>query len=374
MIEYLQPQQTTMRRLISTFLTALAFVLTLPAALPHAAGQSALPSAGAEPRISGFDVKPVSQPSPGNELLFTLYGSPGGSARVQIAGAGSVLLDETDPGVYEGAYTIRQRDRISAASTATVNLRVGNRVASSVLDESLIAGAAAPRPVVSSTGAAADTPVIERFDVAPANRLEPGADLFFTLNGTPGGTASVRIAGLAGKLVLDEVRRGVYEGSYDLRPRDHIAPDAQVTANLRVGDHEATRVLERPLVAPSNRPVSTSQRAVDSCLHCGVVESINPVEVKGNGSYVGKIAGGVVGAILGSQIGQGGGRTAAQIAGAVGGAVAGNEIEKRTRTTTHYEVVVRLANGGTQTISYASTPPFTVGQRVRVENDELRAA
>src|SRR5690349_2273221 len=83
MIEHLQPQQTTMRRLISTFLTALAFVLTLPAALPHAAGQSALPSAGAEPRISGFDVKPVSQPSPGNELLFTLYGSPGGSARVQ---------------------------------------------------------------------------------------------------------------------------------------------------------------------------------------------------------------------------------------------------------------------------------------------------
>jgi hypothetical protein len=52
--------------------------------------------------------------------------------------------------------------------------------------------------------------------------------------------------------------------------------------------------------------------------------------------------------------------------------VAGNEIEKRTRTTTHYEVVVRLAGGGTQTVSYASAPPFTVGQRVRVENGELK--
>src|SRR3954471_22483765 len=113
MIEHLQPRQTTMRRLISTFLAALAFLLTLPAALSDAAGQSALPSAGAQARISGVDVKPVRQPSPGNELLFTLYGSPGGSARVQIAGAGSVLLDETDPGGYAGARTIRPRARIS---------------------------------------------------------------------------------------------------------------------------------------------------------------------------------------------------------------------------------------------------------------------
>ena len=103
-----------------------------------------------------------------------------------------------------------------------------------------------------------------------------------------------------------------------------------------------------------------------------MIQAINPVEVKGNGSYVGKIAGGVVGVLLGSQIGDGSGRTAAQIAGAVGGAVAGNEIEKRAKTATHYEVVVRLANGGTQTISYDKAPPFTVGQRVKVENGTLK--
>jgi outer membrane lipoprotein SlyB len=363
-----------MKRWLAAILTAaMAALSTLPVASDVRAQTSA--AAVAAPRISGFDVRPVPQPAPGTELLFTVYGSPGGSARVQIAGAGSIALDETDPGVYEGAYTIRQRDRITPATTATVNLRLGNRVASSVLDEPLIAAAGTPRTAGPSTTAATPgAPVIERFDVAPANRLEPGADLFFTVHGTPGGSATVRIAGVNGKLVLDEVKRGVYEGSYDIRPRDRIADDAPVTAHLRLGGQETTRTLDRSLVATGARAASTTTRNAESCFNCGVIEAINPVEVKGSGSYVGKIAGGVVGALLGSQIGDGGGRTAAQIAGAVGGAVAGNEIEKRVKKSTHYEVVVRLANGGTQTVSYDKAPPFTVGQRVRVENGALRGA
>jgi len=104
-----------------------------------------------------------------------------------------------------------------------------------------------------------------------------------------------------------------------------------------------------------------------------VVEAINVVEVKGEGSYVGKIAGGVLGGLLGSQVGQGRGTTAAEIAGVVGGAVAGNEIEKHVKKTTQYEVVTRLYGGGTQTSTYASEPPFRVGDRVRVENGALVA-
>ena len=99
------------RWMAAILLAASAGLLTVPVAM-DARAQTAAPAAAA-PRISGFDVQPVSQPTPGNELLFTLYGSPGGSARVQIAGAGSVVLDEVDPGVYEGSYTIRQRDRIT---------------------------------------------------------------------------------------------------------------------------------------------------------------------------------------------------------------------------------------------------------------------
>lgn len=107
------------------------------------------------------------------------------------------------------------------------------------------------------------------------------------------------------------------------------------------------------------------------CVNCGVVEAINLVEVKGDGTYLGKIAGGVVGALLGSQIGHGKGTTAAEVAGAASGVYVGNEIEKRMKTTKHYDVVVRLENGGSRTISYATQPTFAVGARVRVENDAL---
>ncbi len=112
--------------------------------------------------------------------------------------------------------------------------------------------------------------------------------------------------------------------------------------------------------------------AAPVCGNCGVVEAINVVEVKGDGSYVGMIGGGVIGALLGGQVAhRGSGKTVAQVAGAAGGAWAGNEIEKKVRSTKHYEVVVRLSNGGTQMVSYPAQPPVSVGTRVRVENGTL---
>jgi len=61
----------------------------------------------------------------------------------------------------------------------------------------------------------------------------------------------------------------------------------------------------------------------------------------------------------------------AEVAGAAGGAYAGHEIERKMKATKHYEVVVRLENGGTRTVSYATQPGFAVGARVRLENDTL---
>jgi outer membrane lipoprotein SlyB len=129
-------------------------------------------------------------------------------------------------------------------------------------------------------------------------------------------------------------------------------------------------VLGRSLRASSGYH-SSARQAARICVNCGVVEAINLVEVKGTGSYLGMIAGGVAGALLGSQVGQGRGTTAAQVAGAAGGAYAGNEIEKRMKTTKHYEVVVRLENGGSQTVSYETQPGFAVGAKVKVENGTL---
>ncbi len=326
----------------------------------------------AAPRIDGFDVEPAARLTAGNELVFTLYGSSGGTATVRInAVVDRFPLEEVEAGVYEGIYTIKSRDRFTAESMVTANLRVGNQIATAILDESLLAGAASRSEVKRAADAALAAAVkIDRFEVDPAGRLDSGANLYFSLFGTPSATASVRINGVKGKVSLREIAAGVYEGMYTIKDRDRIAANSAVTATLRRGEREVSAILGQSLLAVAGR-MPSARGAVMTCSNCGVVESINVIEVAGEGSYLGKIAGGVVGAMIGSQIGQGRGTTAAEIAGAVGGAVAGNEIEKRAKKTRHYEVIVRLQGGGTQTISYATEPVFKVGNRVRVENGTL---
>lgn len=357
-----------MHKKIALGLIALAGFLPLPFAANQAYAQQTAYSVGV-PRIDGFDVESVRRAAPGNELAFTLYGSPGGTAAVQIAGAtGGVVLAETEPGVYEGSYTIRMRDKITAQSMATANLRLGNRVVSAILDEPLIGKANAKRPVPS--GYAAGAPKVDRFDVDPPARLVAGEELILMMAGTPGGAASARIAGVKGKIVLNEVRPGVYEGSYTIKNRDRIAANSAVTGSLRLDGRETKVVFAHPLVTGEQRQ-SSLRPAHRICLDCGVVEAINVIEVQGQGSYLGPIAGGVAGALLGSQVGHGSGTTIAQVLGAAGGAYAGREIEKRVKSTKHYEVVVRLDNGGTRTVSYDAQPGFAVGAKVKVTNGTL---
>lgn len=356
-----------MHKTVVLGLIALAGFLPLPFAANQACAQQAAYSVGV-PRIDGFDVESVKRAAPGNELAFILYGSPGGAAAVQIAGAtGGVVLVETEPGVYEGSYTIRMRDKITAKSTATANLRLGNRVVSVILDETLIGKASAKRP---APAASAGSPKVDRFDVDAPARLVAGEELVLTLSGTPGGAASARIVGVKGKIVLNEVRPGMYEGSYTIKNRDRIAANSAVTGNLRRDGRETKVVFGHPLVTGEQRQ-SSSRPAHRICPDCGVVEAINVVEVQGQGSYLGPIAGGVAGALLGSQVGHGSGTTIAQVLGAAGGAYAGSAIEKKVKATKHFEVVVRLDNGGTRTVSYDAHPGFAIGARVKVANGTL---
>ncbi len=102
------------------------------------------------------------------------------------------------------------------------------------------------------------------------------------------------------------------------------------------------------------------------CNACGVIMSITPVKVEGQGSGVGAVAGGLAGIIIGNQIGGGNGKTIAKIAGAAGGAVLGNKIEKKVHAATHYDVTVRLDNGVETTVSQDQEPLLKVGDAVRV--------
>lgn len=315
-------------------------------------------------RITGFNVDEVPRLSAGTDLNFSLYGSPGGTATLYIAGAQrNLTLSEVDVGLYEGSYTISSRDSITASSSVTANLRLNNQVASMILSESLQAGVGYRSP--SQTNAV--VPTISRFDVQPAAELNRGGELGFALYGTPGGKAEMTIDGVKGKIFLHELKQGEYSGTYTIKKRDRIASGSAVTATLRAGERVTTATLNKPLLSAVKQPI----RKAAYCSACGVVEAVNVVEVKGDGNYLGTIGGGIIGAALGNQVGGGNGKTLATIAGAVGGAFAGRAMEGQVRKTTHHEVLVRLQNGGTQTASFEADPGYRIGDKVRITDGIL---
>jgi outer membrane lipoprotein SlyB len=123
---------------------------------------------------------------------------------------------------------------------------------------------------------------------------------------------------------------------------------------------EAAAPAVEPAPLPPPKPV---------CATCGVVTASTPVKQQGEAGAVGTVAGGVLGGVLGHQMGGGHGKDAMTVIGAIGGALAGREVEKRQRTTTAYEIHVRMDDGGTRT--FTRDQAYVVGQKVRVEGDKL---
>lgn len=121
---------------------------------------------------------------------------------------------------------------------------------------------------------------------------------------------------------------------------------------------------------PAQGDRSAAAPAEQTCPNCGVVESVQAVERKGEGSGVGAVAGGVVGGVLGNQVGGGNGRAAMTVIGAVGGGLAGHEIEKRARSVTVYRVKVRMDDGSLRTIEQPQS--IAAGQKVRIEGKKLQ--
>jgi len=117
-------------------------------------------------------------------------------------------------------------------------------------------------------------------------------------------------------------------------------------------------------------PAEPSQPVAVVCATCGKVESVSAVQQKGEGTGLGVIGGAVVGGLVGSHVGGGSGKSLATVLGAVGGGVAGNEIEKRGRATTVYQVHVRMDDGSLRTFTQSTAP--AVGQPVTVEGTTLR--
>lgn len=223
------------------------FYLILALASLSSFAPMALAARATAPEIDEFSMTPE-QLAPGAALSFRVEGTPRAKASVRIGTiARTIPLRETARGVYEGSYTVRANDKISANNTVRATLRARGL---SATDSIRIPGyARAPTPTAPIAA------VISTFSMAPISRVEPGAELNFTLRGTPGGTASFSIPGVANNLPMREVRSGQYEGSYTVRRSDNFPATMNVAAALDVGGRTVRSDLNQPLVVDARSPL-----------------------------------------------------------------------------------------------------------------------
>lgn len=221
------------------------------AAAPAAAQNAPATRLASAPAIDALEVNADAGLQPGSVLEISMRGTPNGIARAELRDAGaSVALRETRPGVYTGNYTVRRSDRLKPTSLVRGELTVAGRTQNSDfrLPPSFAQAPAEPALVPVPT---AQLPALhlDRFNAPPVDRLVPGTELRFALEGSPGAYATVQVPGLPVPVQLREQRPGHYAGTYVLRQQDAVG-EGPVIATLRSGERTVTAQLARPLVAP----------------------------------------------------------------------------------------------------------------------------
>jgi outer membrane lipoprotein SlyB len=152
---------------------------------------------------------------------------------------------------------------------------------------------------------------------------------------------------------------------------------AALTAGCATQAYQPVAAPTAPAYGPSGsneqrgaygRQGSYSQQRVEY----GQVHSIDLIRAQNQTTGGGGLVGGVLGAVVGRQIGSGSGRTAGTLIGAVGGAIIGNEIEKNQRgARDFYRVAIRTQQGDIRSFDYAQLAELHVGDRVRIENNQV---
>lgn len=176
----IDPTATISARLTSGKRTATRS-FTWPASFQQLAmGNAPAPVPVTAPRIDQFRMWP-NRVEPGRELHYVIHGVPGGSATFDIPGiASGIAMRETQPGRYEGTYTVRQRDNPAAFETATATLRSGNQVATARMTNPNVARDNSPPSVTDLTprpgetvSSAGNTVVAAQFEDAGGRGVDP---------------------------------------------------------------------------------------------------------------------------------------------------------------------------------------------------------
>ncbi|MCK9684927.1 glycine zipper 2TM domain-containing protein [Scleromatobacter humisilvae] len=159
--------------------------------------------------------------------------------------------------------------------------------------------------------------------------------------------------------------------AYEQGRRDQQRQDVRHDRDGRTLHEPPPRADRDTEVVDQQRWRHDQQIAAATCRECGVVESVAAVKVQGQTNGVGAVAGGLGGALVGNRIAGRHDRTLGGVVGAVGGGLLGNAIEKHERTTTVFDVSVRMDDGTLRTVRESTSP--AVGEKVRVEADGLHA-
>jgi hypothetical protein len=310
-----------------TIAALLLAVLAVAAAWAQPAPHPAAPPAGV--RIEGFDVEEVAALDPGTQLAFTLFGTPGAEALVRIEGAQAALrLHETQPGIYDGIYTIGPHERIHPMASVMSSLRVGDAVARARLEEPLVLG-------------------------APGSRDHAAPVVLSRADGTPAPAP----AGVAPSSVAPHAADAPPPAAVAADPGALPPPPWNPPRNALPSPFSEPRVVPPP---PARVPRSVA------CADCAVVESVEAIRPPPQAGAVGAVLGGITGALLGDRLAGHAQREWARVVGLIGGALAGHAIAKQSQAPLRYDVWLRWPDGTRQVRSYPSEPPYRVGDVLRV--------
>jgi hypothetical protein len=268
--------------------------LGLGAALlpPLAAAQGVPAPPVTSPAVQGLDVNADAGLTPGSNLDFTVRGTPGGRARVQVIGTPiDVPLREVAPGVYTGRTTLPRTSHLDGTAVLRTLLAVGPRT---VIANHSFPVALLPRE--QQLAIAASAPLqplqpqhvlrIDRFSVEPVDRLLPGTELRFALDGPPGAHATFELPNVAPNLPMQETTTGHYVGNYTLRRQD-VLGSGPVTATLRSGDQWVSVPLDGPLIAGAGGASSVQMGAAAMMpLTLQIMSPLGESMIDGNGLLV----------------------------------------------------------------------------------------
>ena len=233
--------------------TVTSAFLLLPAALVLSGAPVAALAQTAALQVRALEVSSDAGFEPGATLTFRLSGTPGVEAALRWRGMREgILLSEVAPGAYVGRYTLRRSDGLTPDTNIRATMSRGSRSAQADFELGEVFARRSDDRERGGRGApaAAEPLRIERFGMLPVERLDPGTELHFELDGPPGARVAVDVAGVARDVQLREVRPGHYEGNYTIRRSDVFPAVRPVVATLRAGERVATLAIELALVRP----------------------------------------------------------------------------------------------------------------------------